>query len=579
MGKEEQPVKLTRREFLKVAGAALAAGGLLSKCVPRPSEKQTTLTLTEPTRSPLSPGQPTETPAPPEIPTPDLTPTVIPPTETPIPTVESPTIPGEALAVGGGELELKQMSGQQLAELVNAQDKGWKILTDQEGNVNCFLGFVGENKEPLVFLGQGPANYTWNSEVSVWESADKKEGVIPDVILPGAWNEETQSAGPLYPASFAFMYEKDSQYYNAILYSQDSMNKFLEYLKKQGIAEDKLTEELTSRGIELLANGQGLWSLGLPKNYHLAEGQNLTRDPQTGSLIILDQLGRPYLQMLTHWSEVKSKREVENIGEWREIMEGITYYVETEFGEVPITITGDKFILKTESGPQELPFVFTDPEKGPKVLLKHFLMALALNPEISKHYQSLGIPWENEEDVRNYLVSHQGKLDYFVCPTGNPNDPNIPPASLDYIRDENGKIQVFTIDLTKGIIVRFKPYTGAGKEDIRCSRGESGYFGNSFRVRERKLVITLFQAERKKDEGSKLSRAGTLSTGMPSALRALAYTDNFSNNIMVPYPWQGIGCAEDFGLGYYNNDEQVGYWTHLMFLPQGIELPLKMWGD
>jgi len=83
MGKET----LTRREFLQLLRAVVAGTALsgLSKCVPQPSEEQTTLTLTEPTRSPLSSGQPPETSTPPETQTPTRQPT---PEPTSIPTPE-----------------------------------------------------------------------------------------------------------------------------------------------------------------------------------------------------------------------------------------------------------------------------------------------------------------------------------------------------------------------------------------------------------------------------------------------------------------------------------------------------------
>lgn len=272
----------SKRDFLK-AVAAGAGASLLAACGFSAS---------------------TETPGGTEVSTdPVPTPVKIEPTPIPsaTPTVEGAVVPGTTLEMGGASLELVKRDGRKLAVLVEAEDRSWLIVTDDKGQVGCFLG--EEEGEHIAVLAQGPPGYQWNTEAHVWQSKDGLEIVVPDVILPGSWNEEANLAGPTAWAKFAFMVQEAGQYKNVVLYSSETINEMVES-----------GADLETQKIEVLGDGKGMWVGNVVKRANLEAGQTITRNPNTGTLTVIDQEGQPVRTMIVRWSEIKSAEEVRFIG-------------------------------------------------------------------------------------------------------------------------------------------------------------------------------------------------------------------------------------------------------------------------
>ena len=139
--------ELSRRDFLRLSGV-VTLSWVLGGCAPEPTQiPSVTETSTPPPGTLVSP---TETPiikptSPPPTPSVEL----IPP---PTPTVEGPTIPGETLNIGGADLELKTTSGKEIATQIGAEEKGWKIVTDENGKSSFFVGYTGEKGKEIQMV-------------------------------------------------------------------------------------------------------------------------------------------------------------------------------------------------------------------------------------------------------------------------------------------------------------------------------------------------------------------------------------------------------------------------------------------
>lgn len=137
--------------------------------------------------------------------------------------VIGPTAPIETFTTKLAQLEVKTFDGIELATLIDAGARGWKVVTDEKGQVQILVDRVGGS----IFLAQGPHNFEWDEENLLWrgETGDGREIVaFPNVLLPGGWHEDTQTAGPWVLADKAFLIVDDNgDYWGVIHYLPDAL--------------------------------------------------------------------------------------------------------------------------------------------------------------------------------------------------------------------------------------------------------------------------------------------------------------------------------------------------------------------
>lgn len=245
-------------------------------------------------------SNPESTPTPPVIsepfspPSPEPSLTEAPTTPQPTPTVEGPTIVGETLAIGGTQLELVTTPGDQLAQQIGARERGWTVVTDENGNSSFFTGYAGPKGKEVqtVVLAQGPQGFEWDGENMIWRQ--NNQVFIPDILLPGGWNEEKQMAGPAHEAETVFLFRDDGSYRVGVLYSPEAVAQI----------PDK-------SNLEILPDGRGLF-IGVQKNFDLQTGQNIVRD-NDDNLRLVDPSGN-YLLMITSWENVTSPNQLYQAG-------------------------------------------------------------------------------------------------------------------------------------------------------------------------------------------------------------------------------------------------------------------------
>ncbi|MBU0570304.1 hypothetical protein KKB40_06055, partial [Patescibacteria group bacterium] len=285
-------IHLSRRDFIRLS----ALGLVLARCTTPPSE---------PTDSP-----PAQANVPPTL---QVEPTPVP---IPTPTVYGETIVGSSLEIGGASLELKTRLAQELADLTGAKDRGWLVVADNEGRSSCFIGEA--DGEQVAVLGQGPSGYEWDGEAGIWKTPDYLNIVVPDVTLPGGWNEETGRAGPRASAEFTFMVEYGDQPKVVVLYSADT------------IAEMQGSGSSEEQGIEVLSDGSGMW-VGESKRVSLdgGQGETVVRDSETGTLSVINNQGGLVRSMVVRWSEAKSPEEALQVGSWVAVVVAVEEAVET----------------------------------------------------------------------------------------------------------------------------------------------------------------------------------------------------------------------------------------------------------
>ena len=282
-GKGEQ---LSRRDFLRLSGAVVTLSWALVACAPEPTQiPSVTETSTPPPGTLVSP---TETPiikptSPPPTPSVEL----IPP---PTPTVEGPTIPGETLNIGGADLELKTTSGKEIATQIGAEEKGWKIVTDENGKSSFFVGYTGEKGKEIqmVSLAQAPEGYKWDDKNMVWKHGSQV--FVPDILLPGGWDTDKKMAGPAHEVDKVFLFKDNGNYRIGIIYSKEKMPEIPDKSK-----------------LEILPDGSGLY-VSDPKTITLDNGQQIIRDPDE-NLRLVNPDGS-YLLKRTSWGNVQSEEQL-----------------------------------------------------------------------------------------------------------------------------------------------------------------------------------------------------------------------------------------------------------------------------
>lgn len=273
--------------------------------------------LSNPESTPTPPG--ISEPFSPPSPEPSLTEALT--TPQPTPTVEGPTIVGETLAIGGIQLELVTTPGDQLAQQIGARERGWAVVTDENGNSSFFTGYAGPTGKEVqtVVLAQGPQGFEWDGKKMIWRQ-DNQQVVIPDILLPGGWNEETQMPGPAHEADKVFSFvNKDGNFQVGVIYGPEKM---------AGIPDKS--------NLIILPDGSGLFVSG-PKNYQLEEGQEVRRDEE-GNLRLIN-LDGSYLLMRTSWTNVTSPDQLYQAGVFAgpiEAMPEIPYPPETFINELGI---------------------------------------------------------------------------------------------------------------------------------------------------------------------------------------------------------------------------------------------------
>lgn len=281
------PNRLTRRDFLKLSGVAalgLTAQAACARLVPAPG-------------TPPTPGaSPTPT-----------NPNVLRPTPT---TVPGETIQGETLAMGGAQLRLSSMSGAEIAKAVRGigpEYKTLQVLVNDQGFSDSFIGFTGENQTQVALLAQGPKGFIWDSKKGIWNSPSGDLVFIPDVILPGSFDEIKNTAGPSALADHVFLAQNNLGYLQAgVIYPADVVAKLRE----------------KSVPIELLADGSGRGLfLGNQKIIPLEKGQSVERD--TNGDLILKSADGSYKRMITSWGNVTGKEQLYQVGAFAGPIEAI----------------------------------------------------------------------------------------------------------------------------------------------------------------------------------------------------------------------------------------------------------------
>lgn len=344
------PNALSRREFLEFAAKGLFAIGLAACAPPLARTPQATET-------PIIPiSQPSPFPSP-SLVLPKPTETLVPkPTEPPAPqptpTVEGPTIPGKTLEIGGETLTLKTISGGQLATIVDAEKKGWLIVTDEAGDSSFFTGYAGaKGKEiQVVVLAQGPQENGWDEKNILWRNG--QQVTIPDILLPGGWDEGKKMAGPAHEADQVFLLKDNGNYRVGVIYSKEKM---------PGIPDKS--------NLQILPDGSGLY-VGNPKNYEIKPGQQMTRDPD-GNLRLVNSDGN-YLLMRTSWENVTSKDQLYQAGAFAgplESMAEVPYPSEAVVGKtwggVKIDSKGNVIAVNSNlNDPDQIARAVYDEKKG-----------------------------------------------------------------------------------------------------------------------------------------------------------------------------------------------------------------------
>lgn len=230
------------------------------------------------------------------------------------PTVEGVTAPGKILEIGGQTLQYVKREVTELAKLINFSEKKWEVVygvdEEEEGVVTCFIG--QESGLQVAFLGQGPAGFEWNAENNLWLSKDGKQVFLPDVIMPGGWNPDTQKAGASFWGEFVFtVWDKEGDAFrNIVILSPEAA---------QNMAETEAKDLEIWRDSEGNITG-GLW-FGSPRTIILEEGQTAKRDSETGTLTIFDSEGKPVKEMITKWTEIREETDVERMGDLKPIIE------------------------------------------------------------------------------------------------------------------------------------------------------------------------------------------------------------------------------------------------------------------
>lgn len=292
--------RLSRRDFLRISAFGLTSLALAA-CLPSSNAQPTPEIITEyiddNKPDPISTQQ-----APADTQTAKTTHQATETLATAVPTAitiyEGQTIEGQTLSMGGNTLELKSMDAEGLAKIVSAQDNKWKIVKNKDGQVSTFMGFVPENGIQVAVLAQGAPNFDWDKVNSIWVNKKTSEVSVPDVILPGGWNEENKTAGPIASADIAFLFKDEKENYKVgVLYSPETMQKL----------------PPSTPDIKKLANGYGLFT-GEPKNRILQPGQKVLRTADNN--LRLTNSDGSYLEMITYWGNVTSPDQLYQVGDF-----------------------------------------------------------------------------------------------------------------------------------------------------------------------------------------------------------------------------------------------------------------------
>lgn len=188
------------------------------------------------------------------------------------------TASSDAFTTRWAQLEKKIFDGIELATLISAGARGWKVVTDEEGQVQVFVDRAGG----VIFLSQGPPGFRWDSENLLWrgESGGDREVVfVPDVLLAGGWHEDTQTAGPWAWADKVFLVvDEDGNYWVVIHYSPDALRQLTlgNNLISEGICPPVIDESEFAQILISLPDGSA-FCMREPLIITLNPGQTITR--------------------------------------------------------------------------------------------------------------------------------------------------------------------------------------------------------------------------------------------------------------------------------------------------------------
>jgi len=282
-----QEVKITRREFLKLAFAL--TNSLLAGCYP--NNKEPTLTP-----KPTSP-EPTQTS------TPEL---AIKQTPTPEIGVTIPEVKlGETLAVGGLNWEIKEFNTNTITQLLGESFGNWTIIG---GENNVFFNMASYDAEGRyhLLLPHAPSNYQWDEQNQLWTNPQNPNEILfPQVALPSGWNEERRIAGPTAIPDMAVMLRDPKGNIKVGVIYQN------EVLQQAGI-----DPQMNPENYHPLSDGRYLF-LGEPKNLALQEGQTIEAvyDKKSNQLLyhrIKDPDGS-WFMVLTSWGQVTNPQQTEHM--------------------------------------------------------------------------------------------------------------------------------------------------------------------------------------------------------------------------------------------------------------------------
>jgi len=218
------------------------------------------------------------------------------PEPSPTPTIEGSTILGPTLEIGVTSLTLNSISGEELALRIGAKEKGWKIVTDNQGNSSFFSGLAGYNNaegNQVAVLTQGPPNSVWDGINKIWSNG--AERTVPDVLLPGGYNEDTKKAGPARFVERVFLFlDKEGNYRVGIIYPRENV-----------YPDDK------NVFMEIFPDGSAL-RFGDHKNFKLEPGQKIVRDDDCN--LRLTNTNGSYRLMRTSWENVTSADQTYQAG-------------------------------------------------------------------------------------------------------------------------------------------------------------------------------------------------------------------------------------------------------------------------
>ncbi len=314
--------KITRREFLKLAGAT-ATAALLASCFPECPVEPSAITTEAPIVSPPVGST--------EIPT-TITPKWEEPTvevtraPTPEPGSAYPIEEGASLEVGGALLNPQEFPANYLADLIVKVDSNLQVVARGDtGKVVCYSGLYEREdgvQEWVVALGQGPRNARWaQARGQVWEVVPEGQSlafwqrntqteslhvVVPDVSLPGAFNEEKGYAAPaLVPESALLVKDiRTGDYRVVVVYDEKTLQEAERLGMKTGI------QEVTDKdGVR-----KGIF-IGESKSVTLEPGQTITRGEE-GLLQTRNAFGRVVSEMKTRWEHIRSKEEEGEMMSW-----------------------------------------------------------------------------------------------------------------------------------------------------------------------------------------------------------------------------------------------------------------------